>query len=67
MELNDFGSSCNPEKPVKDVGVPHIETIIAGKNTYVYDAHTYHMTMKKLANSLYHQKHMMSCRESFLV
>ena len=42
MELNDFGSSCNPEKPVKDVGVPHIETIIAGKNTYVYDAHTYH-------------------------
>lgn len=42
MKLNDFGSLCNAAKPAKDVDVPNIETIVAGKNTYVYDAHTYH-------------------------
>ena len=42
MKLNDFGSLCNATKLAKDVDVPNIETIVAGKNTYVYDAHTYH-------------------------
>lgn len=42
MECYDFGSLCNTAKPAKDVDMPHIETITAGKNTYVYDAHTYH-------------------------
>ncbi|OQY50842.1 MAG: hypothetical protein DRR08_12575 [Candidatus Parabeggiatoa sp. nov. 2] len=31
-----------PLKPVKPVSSPYSEMICAGKNTYVYDAHTYH-------------------------
>ena len=32
MKLNDFGSLCNATKLAKDVDVPNIETIVAGKN-----------------------------------
>lgn len=38
----DFGTLCDPDNPVKDVGEPYGDSIMAGKNTYVYDAHTYH-------------------------
>ena len=38
----DFGKFCNPDEPVKVVDPPSSDTIAAGKNTYVYDAHTYH-------------------------
>jgi DNA modification methylase/transcription elongation factor Elf1 len=33
---------AEPSKPSKDVSVPLTKEITAGKNTYVYDAHTYH-------------------------
>jgi len=32
----------DPSKPPKNVSVPFAKEIAAGKNTYVYDAHTYH-------------------------
>ncbi len=38
----DFGCLTDPDKPVKDVAGPYGDSISAGKNTYVYDAHTYH-------------------------
>lgn len=37
-----FADFCKPERPVRDVRVPFAENIEAGKNSYVYDAHTYH-------------------------
>lgn len=37
-----FGEICNPSSKVKRVTTPYVGNIIAGKNTYVYDAHTYH-------------------------
>ena len=37
-----FGNICNPDSKVKKVATPYIGDITAGKNTYVYDAHTYH-------------------------
>jgi len=30
------------DRPAKPVGSPYVQDIEAGKNTYVYDAHTYH-------------------------
>ncbi|MGH3088825.1 MAG: DNA methyltransferase [Rubrobacteraceae bacterium] len=38
----DFGRYCDPYRPVKGVDRPSSDAIAAGKNTYVYDAHTYH-------------------------
>lgn len=38
----DLGDFCVPERPVKAVDSPFSGAISAGKNTYVYDAHTYH-------------------------
>jgi len=41
--LNDhFGDLCDPKRRPKAVIEPFGESIVAGKNTYVYDAHTYH-------------------------
>lgn len=37
-----LGVFCKPDSPVKEVEAPYLESISAGKNTYVYDAHTYH-------------------------
>ena len=33
---------CDPSIPAKEVKEPYSKSISAGKNTYVYDAHTYH-------------------------
>lgn len=38
----NLGDFCNPSSPVKRVVEPYSKSISAGKNTYVYDAHTYH-------------------------
>jgi hypothetical protein len=37
-----WGDFCAPGSPVKEVAKPYLKSITAGKNTYVYDAHTYH-------------------------
>ena len=37
-----FGIFCNADRAPKQVAAPFEHGIIAGKNTYVYDAHTYH-------------------------
>lgn len=37
-----FGDLVDPSRPVKDVREPYSSNISAGKNSYVYDAHTYH-------------------------
>jgi adenine-specific DNA methylase len=37
-----FGDGVDPSRPVKQVSEPYASDIAAGKNTYVYDAHTYH-------------------------
>ncbi len=37
-----LGDFCNPSTAAKEVEEPYLESISAGKNTYVYDAHTYH-------------------------
>ncbi len=37
-----LGDLANPATPPKPVAVPYSSNISAGKNTYVYDAHTYH-------------------------
>jgi DNA modification methylase len=37
-----LGDFCETSKSVKEVREPYSESISAGKNTYVYDAHTYH-------------------------
>ena len=37
-----FGDICNMSSKVKKVAKPYMGNITAGKNTYVYDAHTYH-------------------------
>lgn len=37
-----FGDFATPSLPVKCVSEPYSESVSAGKNTYVYDAHTYH-------------------------
>lgn len=37
-----FGDLATPDKPPKVVDEPYSGNISAGKNTYVYDAHTYH-------------------------
>ncbi len=37
-----LGDFCDPSTPAKDVEEPYSQSISAGKNTYVYDAHTYH-------------------------
>ncbi len=37
-----FGDFCDPGRPAKEVTEPSNKSIVAGKNTYVYDAHTYH-------------------------
>jgi DNA modification methylase len=37
-----LGDFCDIARPAKDVSLPYAESITAGKNTYVYDAHTYH-------------------------
>lgn len=43
MSYNElFGSICNSGTPVKKVASSYAGAITAGKNTYVYDAHTYH-------------------------
>ncbi len=43
LSPNPFlGDFCNPATPVKVVDEPYQKSISAGKNTYVYDAHTYH-------------------------
>ncbi|HEY4010921.1 MAG TPA: DNA methyltransferase [Acidobacteriaceae bacterium] len=43
LERNeDFARLCNPDHPAKAVKEPFTGEIEAGKNTYVYDAHTYH-------------------------
>lgn len=43
MSYNEtYGSICNQAQKVKICGLPKDKTISAGKNTYVYDAHTYH-------------------------
>lgn len=39
---SQFADYCAPERPVKEVAKPYGQAIAAGKNTYVYDAHTYH-------------------------
>ena len=38
----DFGDFDASSIPAKDVNEPCMQAISAGKNTYVYDAHTYH-------------------------
>ncbi len=38
----DFGSVAAPDQPVRDVERPYALNISAGKNSYAYDAHTYH-------------------------
>src|SRR2546421_1798681 len=38
----NLGDFCNPSSPAKRVVEPYSKSISAGKNTYVYDAHTYH-------------------------
>lgn len=43
MSYNEsFGKICNINTSVKEVLIPYHGVISAGKNTYVYDAHTYH-------------------------
>jgi DNA modification methylase len=37
-----FGDFADPDVPAKVVDAPYSLDISAGKNTYVYDAHTYH-------------------------
>ncbi|HEY1354419.1 MAG TPA: DNA methyltransferase [Ktedonobacteraceae bacterium] len=37
-----FGDFVAPDQPVKRVEEPYAQSVAAGKNTYVYDAHTYH-------------------------
>ena len=37
-----FGNLCDAARPPKPVKSPYEHGIVAGKNTYVYDAHTYH-------------------------
>jgi DNA modification methylase/DNA-directed RNA polymerase subunit RPC12/RpoP len=37
-----FGDLATPDQPVKQVYEPFAQSVSAGKNTYVYDAHTYH-------------------------
>ena len=37
-----FGDFVAPGQPVKRVDEPYAQSVSAGKNTYVYDAHTYH-------------------------
>jgi DNA modification methylase len=37
-----LGDFCDPSKSAKAVAQPYADSITAGKNTYVYDAHTYH-------------------------
>jgi DNA modification methylase len=37
-----FGDPCNLQAPLKPIKKPYSAPIAAGKNTYVYDAHTYH-------------------------
>jgi DNA modification methylase len=37
-----FGDLCDTARMPKRVGAPFEHGIVAGKNTYVYDAHTYH-------------------------
>ena len=39
---SSFGSLCDLLTKVKKVKTPYAGNITAGKNTYVYDAHTYH-------------------------
>jgi len=41
-ENPDFGNIADPSQPSKHVELPYSEDISAGKNSYVYDAHTYH-------------------------
>lgn len=38
----NFGGLGNTDRAVKEVAEPYSGSISAGKNTYVYDAHTYH-------------------------
>lgn len=38
----NFGSLGDTDRPAKEVMEPYGGSIAAGKNTYVYDAHTYH-------------------------
>ena len=38
----NFGDFCDIRRAPKLVGAPYEHEISAGKNTYVYDAHTYH-------------------------
>lgn len=43
MSYNEaFGEICNLNTSVKNIFAPYHGVISAGKNTYVYDAHTYH-------------------------
>ena len=43
LETNaDFASLVDMKRPPKAVGTPFEDHISSGKNTYVYDAHTYH-------------------------
>jgi DNA modification methylase len=37
-----LGDFCDSSRPARAVAQPYADSIIAGKNTYVYDAHTYH-------------------------
>lgn len=37
-----LGDFCNPSSLAMEVKKPYTDSISAGKNTYVYDAHTYH-------------------------
>lgn len=37
-----LGDLCDPSSLAKEVKAAYSESITAGKNTYVYDAHTYH-------------------------
>jgi DNA modification methylase len=37
-----LGDFCDPSTSAKEVEESYLESISAGKNTYVYDAHTYH-------------------------
>ncbi len=39
---SDFGDLCNIVRRPKRIKEPFADSIVAGKNTYVYDAHTYH-------------------------
>lgn len=38
----EWGKNCRKNEPCKRIDVPFCGRIVAGKNTYVYDAHTYH-------------------------